>query len=108
MTAIRKAYAYILRNRNGAREFLVFRHRDYPDAGVQVPKGTMLPDETPEDAVLREAREETGLGDFGSPRPLATDIQPQPDGTLHERHFFALAAPIGAADAWEHVVTGDG
>jgi ADP-ribose pyrophosphatase YjhB (NUDIX family) len=108
MTAIRKAYAYIIRERGGAREFLVFRHRDYPEAGIQVPKGTMLPGETPEDAVLREAREETGLREFAGPKLLAVDTQSQPDGTPHERHFFALAAPAGAPDAWEHIVTGDG
>jgi ADP-ribose pyrophosphatase YjhB (NUDIX family) len=108
MTPIRKAYAYITRERAETREFLVFRHRDFPEAGIQVPKGTMLPDETPEAAVLREAREETGLRDLTLVRLLAVDLQPQPDGALHERHFFELAAPADLPDAWEHVVTGEG
>ncbi len=108
MIPVRKAYAYIIRERAGIREFLVFRHRDFPEAGIQVPRGTMLPDEPPAAAVLREAREETGLRDVTVVRPLAVDIELQPDGTRHERHFFELAAPAHPPDAWEHVVTGEG
>jgi ADP-ribose pyrophosphatase YjhB (NUDIX family) len=108
MTPIRKAYAYIIRKRAGIRELLVFRHRDFPEAGIQVPKGTMQPDELPETAVLREAREETGLRDVTLVRALAVDSELQPDGTRHERHFFELAAPAHTLDAWEHVVTGEG
>lgn len=116
MSPLRKAYAYIIRERpmsagatpTGGREFLVFRHRDFPEAGVQVPKGTVLPDETPEAAVLREAHEETGLSTLTLLRPLATDRQLQADGMLYERHFFALAAPVTTPDAWDHVVTGSG
>ncbi len=40
---------------------LVFRHTEYPEAGIQVPAGTMEPGEAPDEAVLREALEETGL-----------------------------------------------
>lgn len=59
----RKAFAYItsLTTRN---RLLVFSHPLSPEAGVQVPAGTMGDQESPEDAVLREAREETG------PHPL--------------------------------------
>ncbi len=108
MTTIRKAYAYITREDVGACEFLVFRHRDFPEAGIQVPKGTILPDEAPAAAALREAQEETGLATLTMVRPLAVDLRPQPDGSLHERHFFELAAPAATPDAWEHTVTGAG
>lgn len=117
MTTLRKAYAYIIRERPAAderpgarlvRELLVFRHRDFPEAGVQVPKGTMLPGEAPEAAVLREAHEETGLDALTLVRPLATDRQLQTNGILAERHFFELAALAQTPDAWDHVVTGDG
>ena len=57
MKITRKAYAYIT-HRNC---LLVFAHRDYPEAGIQIPGGTIEPGEAPEDAVLREAYEETGL-----------------------------------------------
>jgi ADP-ribose pyrophosphatase YjhB (NUDIX family) len=108
MMPIRKANAYITRDRDGACEFLVFRHRDFPEAGIQVPRGTMLPGEMPEVAVLREVREETGLRDVIVVRPLVVDLQDQPDGPPHERHFFELAAPAQTPDAWEHIVTGAG
>ena len=39
----------------------MFSHPDYPEAGIQVPAGTVKKDEEPEKAVLREALEETGL-----------------------------------------------
>jgi 8-oxo-dGTP pyrophosphatase MutT (NUDIX family) len=119
MPPTRKAYAYIVRHRPAGeglegtsnacgREFLVFRHRDFPEAGVQVPKGTMHPDETPAAAVLREAHEETGLTTLTLVRPLAADSQIQADGAVHERHFFELSAPADTPDSWEHVVTGAG
>lgn len=53
-----KAYAYITRM-NG--DLLVFRHVDFPEAGIQVPGGSVDPGETPERAAVREACEETGL-----------------------------------------------
>ena len=43
---------------------LVFRHVVFAEAGIQVPGGTQNEYETPEEAVLREAHEETGLRDL--------------------------------------------
>ncbi|MGI8968203.1 MAG: NUDIX hydrolase [Chloroflexota bacterium] len=40
---------------------LVFRHPDAPEAGIQVPAGTVEEGEDSHAAVLREATEETGL-----------------------------------------------
>ena len=40
---------------------MVFTHRDIPEAGVQVPAGTVEEGETLDAAVLREVHEETGL-----------------------------------------------
>jgi 8-oxo-dGTP pyrophosphatase MutT (NUDIX family) len=51
------ASAYIT---HGQR-LLVFRAPEIHDAPVMVPGGLVEEDETPEEAVLREAREETGL-----------------------------------------------
>lgn len=56
----RKAFAYITWNDS----LLVFSHPRSPEAGLQVPAGTVRDDETPEQAVMREATEETGLGDL--------------------------------------------
>jgi ADP-ribose pyrophosphatase YjhB (NUDIX family) len=53
----RKVLAYITKG----ERLLVFRHRDHPHAGLQVPAGTVRAGETTRRAVLREAYEETGL-----------------------------------------------
>jgi ADP-ribose pyrophosphatase YjhB (NUDIX family) len=52
-----KVFAYIIR----ADHLLVFKHVDFPEAGIQIPGGTIESDELPEDDVLRESVEETGL-----------------------------------------------
>ena len=57
MSQIDKVYAYITH----ANKLLVFKHVDFPEAGIQVPAGTMDAGETPEMAVMREVFEETGL-----------------------------------------------
>jgi len=55
---VEKVTAFVVRAVDARRELLLFRH---PDAGIQIPAGTVEDDETPERAVLREAAEETGL-----------------------------------------------
>ena len=53
-----KVAAFITRGSDSALELLVI---DHPHAGIQLPAGTVEPDETPDAAVWREIREETGL-----------------------------------------------
>lgn len=52
-----KACPVVLRPRGGV-EVLAFRH---PEAGLQIVKGTIEPNETPEQAALRELGEEAGI-----------------------------------------------
>ncbi|MGB3305682.1 MAG: NUDIX domain-containing protein [Thermomicrobiales bacterium] len=69
MRVIRKAFASIGSasgsasggTSEGRNRLLLVAHPDHPKAGVQMPAGTMEPGEAPEDAALREAREEAGL-----------------------------------------------
>lgn len=62
-----KVTAFILRTAPAGDELLLFKH---PYAGIQIPAGTIEPDETPEIAVRREAAEETGLTAFASVQAL--------------------------------------
>ena len=57
MVTTYKVVAYI----TAGRRLLVFEHVRFPEAGVQVVQGTVEEGETPKDAVMREAEEETGL-----------------------------------------------
>jgi ADP-ribose pyrophosphatase YjhB (NUDIX family) len=100
-----KVLAYITRERDGRRELLVFTHRDDPEAGVQVPAGTVEPGEPIEAALLREIREESGLADVQLVRQLAEHEEVEWD---NNRHVFHLIAPNGAPDRWAHIVHGQG
>jgi 8-oxo-dGTP pyrophosphatase MutT (NUDIX family) len=97
-----KVYAYITQG----EQLLVFQHVDFPDAGIQVPGGTVNPGEPLCEAVLREAFEETSIEDLVILAELG-DTWPVMDGSgrpgeVHHRHFFHLrsGAPIPAT--WRH------
>ncbi len=72
MNLIRKAYGYVTRIKNDKTQVLVFRH-PIPEAGIQVPKGTVQADEDPYHAVIREREEETGLMHFEVESFIAED-----------------------------------
>ncbi|MDP4501254.1 NUDIX hydrolase [Nonomuraea turcica] len=103
-----KALCYIVRD----GRLLVFRHVDYgfEEVGIQVPAGTVKPGEEPEQAALREAREETGLRDFTVVRKLGTyeyDITPyRPE--IHRCHVFQLALHQETPDRWASQEENDG
>jgi 8-oxo-dGTP diphosphatase len=92
MLRAQKVVAYIVRD----GRLLVFTHADDADifeAGIQAPAGTVRDGEFPEDAVLREAFEETGLRSLRVQRYLGAaewDARPHADA-VHVRHFFQLA-----------------
>ena len=98
-----KVLAYVTRG----EELLVFRHRDFPDAGLQVPAGTIEEGEDPQDAALREAREESGLTDIRvvgflgrylyNAAPLKNEA--------HDRHVYHLELTGSAEKAWLHYET---
>lgn len=113
----RKAFAYITsgttrlttsgttRVITTGHRLLVFSHPLSPEAGIQVPAGTMRDDESPPDAVLREAWEETGLtrltlvGLLGRQR---FDARPFGRDEIHDRLFFHLTCDEATPERWRH------
>jgi 8-oxo-dGTP pyrophosphatase MutT (NUDIX family) len=105
----RKAVAYITREKEGRTQLLVFTHRDYPEAGVQVPAGTAEEGEEMEATLFREVEEETGLTGLHLVRELARRDYIHPDThNVHERHFFQLTAPPETPDTWTWIETSGG
>lgn len=105
-----KVISYIFRtNPNLVREILVFVHRDFPEAGIQVVGGTVDPGEELVDALIRELAEESGLNVLsrdchfiGESTYFRKDF---PEKNL--RHYFEVKIHQ-LPDSWSHVVKSDG
>ena len=98
----RKAFAYI----TWEHALLVFRHVDFPEAGIQVPAGSIEPGESAEAAALRETFEETGLADFMLVAPLGEqvyDMTPFGKDEIHHRTFFHLRCAEAPQRTWRHL-----
>jgi 8-oxo-dGTP diphosphatase len=96
-----KVFAYIT---NQSR-LLVFSHPDFPEAGIQVPAGTVEQGEILQDAVLREAYEETGLVGLKSIGYLGSciyDMSPWGSHSSQYRHFFHLEPTEEVPDIWQY------
>ena len=98
----RKVFAYITHR----SRLLVFTHPDSPEAGIQVPAGTLRSGEAPEHRVMREAREETGLGSLVLGEFLGTqeyDLSPLGCPEIHERYFFHVLCTEEPPETWRHL-----
>ncbi|GCE15638.1 DNA mismatch repair protein MutT [Tengunoibacter tsumagoiensis] len=97
----RKVFAYITHQ----QKLLVFSHPHAPEAGIQVPAGTIEEGETPEQAVLREAFEETGLthlilhGFLGEQERDMADFGRE---EIHQRYFYHLLYQGQPPAVWQH------
>ena len=101
-----KVFAYITRTAPNGLELLTFRHRDYPDAGIQVPGGTVEDGEAYEVAALREAFEESGLSGFEAIHDLGSYVHTRYEGDAEvKRHFFHMEVSGTVPDQFEHVVS---
>jgi ADP-ribose pyrophosphatase YjhB (NUDIX family) len=99
-----KVLAYITRKND--TELLVFRHKDFPEAGLQVPAGTVDEGEDVLTALYREIEEESGLIQLKLVSHLATvPYSFEPRNERGERHIFHLRAPDELPETWLHVVT---
>lgn len=100
ITIRRKAFAYVT---SGTR-LLLFTHPEHPEAGIQVPAGTMERGEDPAIAALREAHEESGLRALRLERWLGRslfDAHPYGRDEHHDRWFFHIACDE-APERWRH------
>jgi ADP-ribose pyrophosphatase YjhB (NUDIX family) len=98
---ISKVFAYITHQ----NRLLVFRHTDFPEAGIQVPAGTVMIGEDLSNAVLREAYEETGLTELTIRTYLGEQIRNMQDvgkDEVHHRYFFHLLYGGDPPEQWQH------
>ena len=98
----RKVFAYITHR----DRLLVFRHTQYPDAGIQVPAGTVEDGENLKVAVVREACEETGLEKLKLNSFLgihARDMSDVGRNEFHLRHFYHLICEGNPPETWRHI-----
>jgi 8-oxo-dGTP pyrophosphatase MutT (NUDIX family) len=97
----RKAFAYITRRDH----LLIFSHPDSPEAGLQVPAGTLKEGEILAEGVLREAREETGLTQLRLGAFLGEvqrDMSDFGKAEVHQRYFYHVWCDEDAPERWMH------
>lgn len=98
-----KVYAYIVHPFCNRNHLLVFQHLDFPEAGIQVPGGTVELGEPLQDAVFREAFEETGLRGLYLVNKLGKirrDMEPFGLPEIHQRHYFHCGLNNEPQDTW--------
>lgn len=104
-----KVLAYITRHRNGELELLVLEHRDIPEAGIQIPGGTVDAGESIAEALVREVYEESGLTLENAGTLLGRFQWFRKDrNELHHRNVFHISAPREVAEEWLHIVKSNG
>jgi 8-oxo-dGTP pyrophosphatase MutT (NUDIX family) len=89
----------------GERDLLLVSHPMHPEAGLQVPAGTVEPGEEPWEAARRELTEESGLCSFRIERYLGErtyDMRPFGKEQLHRRFFFHAVLTGEAPGRWQH------
>ncbi len=99
-----KVWIYVLRRR-AEIELLVFEHVDV-GAGIQIPAGTVEPEEDFARAARRELLEESGVS-VTTLAALGGHVG-RWDGVEVHAHWYAARAPNELPDAWTHHVTGGG
>jgi 8-oxo-dGTP pyrophosphatase MutT (NUDIX family) len=98
-----KVYAYILADVGGQKRLLVFKYVHCPEAGTQVPGGSVEPGESISTAVMREAQEETGLTHLHLIKKLGVVRRDMADfglAEVQERHYFLLRCTDYPGDTW--------
>lgn len=99
---IHKVFAYI----TAGQRLLVFEHPESPEAGIQVPAGSLEKDESPQAGVLREAYEETGLANLELGVFLGEQVRDMSDfgkDEIHHRHFYHVIFTGESQNRWSHL-----
>lgn len=94
-----KVYVYITYQ----GQLLVFEHVDFPEAGIQVPGGTIEWREQPQEGAMREAKEESGLENLRLVQSLGCvdrDMRAFGLAEIHERHYFHLRCDEIPLQTW--------
>ena len=97
----RKAFAYITQR----KQLLIFSHPDFPEAGLQVPAGTIKDGEGTGEAALREAREETGLTRLRLGALIGEQERDMSDfgrDEVHHRYFYHVMCEEETPATWMH------
>lgn len=84
---------------------LVFDHIDFPEAGIQVPGGSVDVGETPFEAIQREVLEETGIIDLKLVRKLGVvyrDMREFGMNVTHEKHYYQFDWVGEYLESWFH------
>lgn len=104
-----KVAIYVTRGSGSRAELLVFHHADHPEAGVQVPAGTIEPGESPHEAARRELREEAGIGAIDTLEALGDcRFYKTHSHEFQHRHYFHLPDRSDLPDRWsQRVASGD-
>lgn len=105
---VQKVLAYIIRLRDHKPELLVFDHDDFPEAGTQVPAGTVNEHEDIETALFREIHEESGLHGLTLIRKMGmVEFFHEVQRKWHQKHIFLLKGE-NIPERWTHIVHADG
>ncbi|MDQ0472883.1 NUDIX hydrolase [Labrys wisconsinensis] len=102
LATVPKAFVYLTRR---GRDLLLLAHPDHPDAGLQVPAGTIQTGETPAQAAARELAEETGIGHVGIDDFLGEtiyDMRSFGRQELHHRFFYHAHFDGDGPERWCH------
>ncbi len=93
----------MLRERAAGLELLVLEHAEQPEAGLQVPGGTVARAEPPLAAVAREVLEENGLAVEGWEAAATLDHEDVPGSATpgpQRWHCFATTPGMPPPDSW--------
>ena len=107
-----KVLAYITKDDHDERKILVFEQIDHPEAGLQVPGGTVEENEPLIDALYREIEEETGIRreqlQLNGKVNKMNYFPVHRKGVMHERNIFHLTYIGEVRNEWDVCVSGSG